>query len=376
MFKNLLVNACRLVVSVTFIFSGLVKLIDPVGTQYKIEDYAAALNLSSWVPSPLPIVVAVAMALLEFMVGINLFFGIRRRVTTLLAFLLLLFYTPLTLWIAVTDMVADCGCFGDALQLTNWQTFGKNVILLLMTAILWWRGNLIVRFISESTQWLVSFYSSIYGLFIASACLRGEPIIDFRPFHIGQHIPTAMQWPDDPEKTPEILDFDLDEALLADTSYVFLLIAPHLETADDGDMDRINEVYDYATDHNYHFLCLTASGDNAIARWQDLTGAEYPFAFMDELTLKTIARSNPALLLLHDGTIVGKWSHHHIPDQHQLSAPLHALPLAHPQPESYRRMLLRLLLWYLVPLALLTFIDRFVVSLRWWRRKHASAKNN
>lgn len=372
----IVVNTCRLVVSTIFVFSGIVKLIDPVGMQYKIEDYAAALDLTNLLPSPIPLVLAVAMALVEFMIGIYLFFGIRRRATTLLLIVLMLVYVPLTLWLAVTNAVSDCGCFGDAVHLTNWQTFGKNIFLLVCSCVLWWRGNLMTRFISESAQWIISLYSVLYGLFIAGACLHGEPIVDFRPFHIGQHIPTAMQWPEDPNEQPQILDFDIDEELLIDTSYVFLLIAPHLETADDGDMDRINEVYDYASAHNYRFLCLTASGDNAISRWQDLTGAEYPFSFMDELTLKTIARSNPALMLLHDGTIVGKWSHNHIPGQQLLTAPLHTLSLAHPHPEGYRRMLLRLLLWYLVPLLLLTFIDRFVFSLRWWRKRHSSSKNN
>ena len=376
-------NTCRLVVSATFIFSGIVKLIDPIGTQFKIEDYAVALGMSGWMPPLLPIVLAVALALLEFCLGIFLFFGIRRRFTTwsILAFLLV--YTPLTLWLAATDAVADCGCFGDAVHLTNWQTFAKNAALLLMAFIIWWRGNLLTRFISESAQWLISFFSVLYGAFIASLSLYAEPIIDFRPFHIGQNIPAAMQWSDDPTLTPEILDFEVipiddaacdTETLLSDTSYTFLLVAPHLELADDGNMERINATYDYATANGYRFLCLTASPAESIRRWQDQTGAEYPFAFVDELTLKTMARSNPALLLLHNGTIVGKWSNALIPDESELSAPLDALPLAHPQPETYRRMLLNLLLWYLLPVLVLTFIDRFFVSFRWWFRSHRTAK--
>ncbi len=369
------VNTCRLVVSATFVFSGLVKLIDPVGTQYKIEDYAAALDLSSLAVAPFPLILAVAMALLEFCLGIYLFFGIRRRLTTTTILLFMLFYTPLTLWLAATDAVADCGCFGDAIHLTNWQTFWKNLVLLACAIIIFWRGNLLTRVISESTQWIISLYSIAYALFLALLCIYAEPVIDFRPFHIGQHIPTAMQWPDDPELQPEILDFDIDgqlttDELLADTSYSFLLVAPYLEIADDSNLEDINVLYDYAHRYGYRFDCLTASDETAIHRWQDLTGAEYAFDFVDELTLKTMARNNPAVLLLHDGTIVAKWSHHLLPTKEELNAPLHALPLAHPQPASHQRLLLNLLLWYLLPLLAITFLDRSVASVRWWRRRH------
>ncbi len=376
------VNLCRLLVSAVFVFSGLVKLIDPVGTAYKIQDYFIAFGIGISATSLLPTLLAVALALLEFCLGVYLLFGIRRRVTTYLLLVFTLFYTPLTLWLAVSDAVADCGCFGDAIKLTNWQTFWKNAILLCMSFIIWWRGNLLTRFISESVAWIISLFSILYGLFIAGIGLTAEPIIDFRPFHIGQHIPTAMLWPDAPNETPEILDFDIQpipgqpdppetDALLVDTSYTFLLVSPHLETADDSNFERINTACDYARRYGYRFLALTASAPEAILRWQDLTGAEYPFAFSDELTLKTIARRNPALVLIHDGTIVAKWPARFIPDDTQLTAPLHGLSLARPQPESHRRAILNLALWYILPLLLLTLVDRFIFSLRWWRRRHA-----
>ena len=372
----IVVNTCRLLVSATFVFSGVVKLIDPIGTQYKIEDYLIALGITGLTGSIWTLLLSVLLSLLEFLLGIYLFFGIRRRLTSWSLLVFMALYTPLTLWLAWTDSVADCGCFGDAVRLTNWQTFWKNVALLLMVVVIWWQGQRMTRFISESVQWIVSLFSLFYGLFTAGLCLTGEPVIDFRPYYVGQNIPAAMEWPDDPMQVPEILDFDIDPEVLADTSYTFLLISPHLELADDGAMDRINTAYDYASAHGYRFLGLTASGEEAIRRWQDLTGAEYTFSFMDELALKTIARSNPALVLLHAGTIVAKWPASAIPDEGRLTAPLDALPLAHPQPESHRRSVVRLLLWYLTPLMLLTLLDRLFFTLRQRRRKHQTAKNN
>ena len=374
------VNTCRLVVSATFVFSGLVKLIDPHGTAYKIHDYLVALQLIDLFSADyLTLIMSIALGVMEFTLGILLFCSIRRRSTIVLMALLTSFYTPLTLWLAITDAVTDCGCFGDAVHLSNWQTFGKNVVLLAMLALLWWQRNRLSRLVSQPLQWLVSLYSVLYALFLTGLCLYGEPIIDFRPFHIMQHIPTAMQWPEDPNAQPEILDFNVEpldgnadnttEAILADSSYTFLLTAPHLEQADDSNLETINALCDYAQKYGYRFLCLTASGDSAIHRWQDMTGAEYPFAFTDELTLKTMARSNPALLLLHNGTIVGKWSNRMMPREEVLTRSLAKLDIAHPRFEDYRRILLTLLLWYVVPLAILILIDRAYASIRWWHRK-------
>lgn len=381
------VNTCRLVVSATFVFSGLVKLIDPSGTAYKIHDYLEALKLSGFFSGDyIPLFTAIALGVTEFTLGILLFCAIRRRSTIVLMSLLTAIYTPLTLWLAVTNAVTDCGCFGDALHLSNWQTFAKNIVLLGLLALLWWKRKCLSRLVSQSLQWLVSLFTVLYALFLTSLCLYGEPIIDFRPFHVMQHIPTAMQWPEDPEALPEILDFEVQpldgnadnttEAILADPSYTFLLIAPHLEQADDSNLESINALCDYAQRYGYRFLCLTASSDSVIHRWQDMTGAEYPFAFTDELTLKTMARSNPGLILLHDGTILGKWSHRTLPKENQLTRSLEKLEIAHPRVETYRRILLTLLLWYIGPLALLILMDRAYMSFQWWRKRRSHVAEN
>jgi uncharacterized membrane protein YphA (DoxX/SURF4 family) len=140
------VNICRLILGIVFIFSGFVKSIDPLGTQYKIEDYLEAFNLQSLFPSFVPLLLSIGIALLEFMVGVFFVFGIRRKFATIMAFIMMLFYTPLTLYIAISNPVKDCGCFGDALIITNWQTFYKNVILLLCVIIVWKYKRYIVNF--------------------------------------------------------------------------------------------------------------------------------------------------------------------------------------------------------------------------------------
>ncbi|MBQ3908581.1 MAG: DoxX family membrane protein, partial [Bacteroidaceae bacterium] len=132
----MLANVCRLLLAVTFLFSGFVKLNDPLGTQYKIEDYAHAFGLAALAPQPVPLVLSVVLAMLEFCLGVWLFFGINRRRSVALAILLMAVFTPLTLYLAIANPVQDCGCFGDALLLTNWQTFWKNVLLLCAALVL------------------------------------------------------------------------------------------------------------------------------------------------------------------------------------------------------------------------------------------------
>ena len=135
--KKVIVNIARIVLAVTLIFSGFVKAVDPMGTQYKIDDYLTALHLSEYFPSIMSLALSVLLSALEFLLGICLLLAIRRRSASVLTLILMLVMTPLTLWLALTNPISDCGCFGDAIVLTNWQTFGKNAILLLAAFIVW-----------------------------------------------------------------------------------------------------------------------------------------------------------------------------------------------------------------------------------------------
>ena len=156
------VNACRFLLAVAFIFSGFVKAVDPLGFQYKIQDYLEAFGMLSWFPSFFPLLAAVILSAIEFSIGVCLFFGIRKKTTTLLAFLLMIFMTPLTLYLALKNPVSDCGCFGDAWVLTNWETFGKNIVLFIAAySTFRWKKE-IIRFISAKTEWLVSLYTILF----------------------------------------------------------------------------------------------------------------------------------------------------------------------------------------------------------------------
>ena len=395
--KKTIVNAARLLLAVVLILSGFVKAVDPLGTQYKIADYAEALNISQWTPDLLTLGAAVALSAVEFLLGICLLFAIRRRLVSKLVLLMMLCMTPLTLWLAVANPISDCGCFGDAIVLTNWQTLWKNVALLLLAIVVWRWPLDIVRFVSRSNQWIVVNYSALFIIALSGWSLYDLPYFDFRPYHVGTDLRKGWMQMMDGEESP-YTDFfveqlseratqdgstegevewhreDITEPLLCNQGYTFLLVSPHLEQADDSQLDRINEVHEYAQDYNYPFYCLTASGQRGIQDWRERTSAEYSFCQTDETTLRTIIRSNPGLLLLKNGRIIRKWSHNRLPGDEELTAPLQLIETGHMPDDSVPKKIALLLLWYVLPLVLLTIADRLWMWSQWVKKKRESNK--
>lgn len=418
--KKVAVNICRLVLALTFTLSGFVKAVDPLGTQYKITDYLAALGMAQHVPDWVTLLASVLLAAGEFILGICLLFAIRRRLVSRLMLLVMAVMTLLTLWVALANPVSDCGCFGDALVLTNWQTFWKNVLLLAAALVVWKHPLAMARFVSRSNQWIVLNYSVVFILFfIAGHSLYTLPRFDFRPYHVGANIREGMEIPEGapqpqfettfvlqkdgrqqeftaenyPDSTwefvdartvqtaqgyvPPIHDFsittgegeDITEAVLSRKGYTFLLIAPHLEKANDSQLDGINRMYEYSLAYGYPFYCLTASTERAIARWRDMTGAEYPFCATDETTLKTVIRSNPGLLLLKEGTVIRKWSHNALPGEAELDGRLEDTELGQLPPDNVTRKILWILTWFVIPLFLLAVADRLWAWTQWIKKK-------
>ena len=364
-----LINTLRFVLAAVFIFSGFVKATDPLGTVYKLGDYAEAFGLGTAVPPHgVLLLAAMLLCLFEFVLGICLLFTIWRRTTLALTLAFLCFMTPLTLYLAVANPVADCGCFGDAIVLTNWQTFWKNVILLAITIPVLINNECLVRLIHRNTQWVISGFAIVsLGLFMR-ANLRHLPLIDFRPYHIGANFEASMAVPEDapqprydtyftlskdgqvqeftlddyPDSTwtfvssrtvlrekgyePPIHDFALIDSEgdditsdLFEPGWRFLLVMNKLQYEDM--LDVINDLYDYATINDCPFYALTSATGADMEQWRDDTGANYDFYTADDITLKTVIRSNPGLLLVHDGTIVGKWSKHDIPRELSFDTP-------------------------------------------------------
>jgi triosephosphate isomerase len=358
-------------------FSGLVKMIDPRGTEYKIKDYAVAFGMDDMFVLYMPLAFSILLALFEFNIGISLLFGTNRRWVSRAMLVFFLIFTPFTLYLAFTNPVHDCGCFGDAVMLTNWQTFYKNLVLLLCALVLFFGYRRQTRLISEHNQWLVSLYTWVFSFILTLYCIYTLPVIDFRPYHIGANISQKMQW-DDLGKQPPITDLvithpvtgeELTDSIISSPGWTFLIVAPRLELADDGIMDKLTELTDYCLEYDYTLVALTSSSDSLINHWRDITGAEYPFLVVDEIPLKTMVRSNPGLLLLHDGVVVNKWASSQIPGAPQLVAPLHKLSWVVREQSSYGQRGLLLFSWYLIPLLICTVLDRLWVGIKLYRER-------
>ena len=413
-------NICRFVLAATFIFSGYVKAIDPLGTLYKLKDYAAATDLNGLLPDWALLIVAIALGTFEFTLGVMMLFAVRRHIITRLTLVFMTLMTLLTVWIFVADPVKDCGCFGDAVVLTNGETLLKNIALLACAALVAWQPTAMTRFVSKTNQWIVRYYTVAYIVLTSIYCLYTLPIFDFRPYHIGMNIKQGMEIPEGAEQPefestfllkkngetreftldnypdstweyvdtktvqtkkgyePPIHDFvltsadtgeDITEQVLTKKGYTFLLISPRLAVADDSNFGDIDQIYEYTEENGVDFYCITASTNEEIERWRDLTGAEYPFCNADETTLKTMIRSNPGLILLKDGTIIGKWSHNTLPQTDELTAPLQQLSIGKAEDDSATQRLLIVLLTFFVPLTLLTIADRTWAWTKWIRNK-------
>ncbi|MGI6573690.1 MAG: BT_3928 family protein [Fermentimonas sp.] len=414
-----LVECTRLVIGVTFLFSGFVKAIDPYGFAYKIEDYLIAFQLVELFPLALP--AALLMVVAEFALGVTLLLGVYRKWTLRLIGLFMLLYTPLTLWIALTNPVEDCGCFGDAFIISNWQTFYKNLVLLLGTLFLLLNWRKMKPLFSRKSAPLTAIFTVVFGFLFSLYNLFHYPIMDFRPYHVGANIPGQMQvdsekgdlletifiyskegveqefteeklpWEDstwtyvdartrvvqEGEK-PAIEDFalaaiyrddadvewytggDVTDLILSEPSYQLLMIAYSLEKVREGRLDRFISARNYAEAHGYPFYLLTASSPQGVGNWEGRHQTCFQFIQADERELKTMIRSQPGLMLLKGGVVINKWGYLGVPHFNEVKTPLDESQLVSPpdrkQAEAGRLGITALL--FAVPLLLLKGRER------------------
>jgi uncharacterized membrane protein YphA (DoxX/SURF4 family) len=349
-----------------FIFSGFVKGVDPLGSTYKFVDYFNAFG-TSWA-NQLAFVLAIVLALAEFGVGVALVLNYRMKIFSWLATIFMAVFLPLTFWIAIKNPVTDCGCFGDALVISNWETFYKNIVLTaLAIVVLVFRNqyNNKFNFLLQN-----GVFASILGLFLFMEfyCYNHLPIIDFRPYKIGNNINEGMKVPPGSpvdeyknefiyknittgeEKNfdetnypwqdtlnwkfvsmksilvkegyhPPIHDFTMENSngdnvadyFLLDPGYTFMLVAYRLDKTSTKTQQKINEFAAKALSKNINFICLTSSSREEIDAFKQEYQAPYEFFLCDEITLKTIIRSNPGLVLLKEGTVLDMWHWRDIP---------------------------------------------------------------
>jgi len=361
----------RLVVGVVFIFSGFVKAVDPLGSAYKFADYFTAFKLGFLEFLALPM--GIFLSAFELILGLTLILGYRRKTLFQVLMWFMSFFTLLTFILALFNPVSDCGCFGDALILTNWQTFFKNVVLMVFVLILYFGRNNVYNSGPVLREWMV------VGILFVSASLfsfwnyRHLPLIDFRPYDVGTVIREEMEIPkgmpvdeymttliyrdketgktssfameDYPKDTllwefvdsesklvkrgyePPIHDFaimdpygsDLVDEILSDGGYSLIMISYKLEGADKDALIHAGEwsqLEIFASD--FSFFAVTAATSAEVESTSAELDLGYSFMAGDETMLKTIVRSNPGFMLLKNGIILGKWAYRDFPLLEQL----------------------------------------------------------
>lgn len=364
----------RWIVGIVFIFSGFVKGIDPMGFNYKLNDYLEAMQIKVLEIFSFP--GAFILPFAEFTIGITLVTGILIRLSTKLAFAFMVFFTPLTFYIALKNPVTDCGCFGDALVISNWQTFYKNIVLIFFTVLLLINRKKLIFITGEKYRQTSFAFLLICYISIVYWSYNHEPIFDFRPYKVGVNIADGMKIPagsptdvyqniyryrnlksnevkqfgdnnfpwqdtinwkfesmDTPLLVkkgykPPIHDFSIQtidqenvtEKYLQDSIFTFLVITYDLEKSSYKKQNELNSLADWAKLKGYHFIGLTSTTGVALEKYQREQLPAYEILFTDQITLKTILRSNPGLILLRKGTVIGKWHYNDFPTQGKVEA--------------------------------------------------------
>ena len=368
---RLVKNLCRIIVGIVFIYSGFVKGIDPLGSDYKFTDYFNAFGMG-WMNAT-TLFFSFALSLAEFLIGTALLFNLWVSRMAWGSLLFMAFFTPLTLVLALTNPVSDCGCFGDAMILTNWQTFWKNIILFLLAIMIFVYRKEYKSSLSLMGQFSFLTLAGAGMLCLSIYCYRHLPVLDFRPYAVGKNITEGMRLPEGAKpdqyevtlkyknkQTGEIRSFTEDnypwqdtlnweyessserlvkkgyitpihdlviehptlgnitEEILEDDNHTILAVAYNLNQSDTQYQPAINRLAEYAQEKGIRFYGLTSSSERDIEAYKKRNHVPYEFCTADEIQLKTMIRSNPGVIILREGTILDKWAGKDVPDVKEL----------------------------------------------------------
>jgi uncharacterized membrane protein YphA (DoxX/SURF4 family) len=349
----------RIIVGLVFVFSGFVKGVDPLGTVFRMDDYFIVFG-TVWA-IPFSLYLTIFLCTLEFILGISLLFNLWIRVTAWPLLLMMIYFTILTFFDAVLNLVPDCGCFGDAVKLSNVNTFLKNLVLMAMIVMIFisrkkYRGVLSANF---ETIVLVLFILAFSGMSVYA--YRHLPVIDFMAWKVGnqvnkratepikvfvtykniktgenkEYLSPDFPWNDstwmaewkfvsqrviDPNadqamalRTEDEAGNDVTGSIIDNPDFQFILVAYDLMETDRAAFRKILPFYKQAVADGYSFVCLTATDFPGIRKFRLTNGTAFEFYTADDVVLKTMVRSNPGLILLKDGKVLGKWHYNDFP---------------------------------------------------------------
>lgn len=354
-----LVEVFRVLLGLLFVFSGFVKAIDPLGNTYKIQDYLTSFGDSFVQYHYLAFPIAIILSTIELMIGLCFLLKIKLKTTSIVALLFMLMMLPLTLYLALTNKVLDCGCFGDAIKLTNWETFYKNVVLFVLIIVLLSSFKKLHNLFLSKIEWILILIFAITGVGISLYSVRHLPMIDFLPYKVGVNIPEAMKippgapadkydtkliyekngvqkeftisnypkdstWKFVDQKTtliskgyqPKIHNFEIFDAQQTNVTeditlykgITNVIVMYDLDKASKEGVDKVEQLYNQTKSNGEHFYALTGTSDDGIAKFVKDTKVSFPLYKADGITLKTIIRANPGFVKIENGIITGKWN--------------------------------------------------------------------
>jgi uncharacterized membrane protein YphA (DoxX/SURF4 family) len=360
----------RIAIGLLFIFSGYVKAIDPIGSEIKFGEYFEAFGMSFLEPGAL--FFGILLATVELIIGLCFLFGLRMKLASLGAILFMAFMTVLTLVLAITDAVQDCGCFGDAIKLTNWQTFYKNLVIMPIVVYTFIERKNYRQIFENKTEWLIAIFLMLASSGISLYAYRHLPFIDFMAYKVGANIPEGMNIPegapadvfekstfiyekdgkqetftldnlpddttwtfvDAPEPkllkrgyVPPTMDFSISsletgesihENVFAQGGYLIFITSANINNAKLKNSETLNKLYDYSANNNINFMMLSGSSEQANQIYLQNAKAKYPVYATDATVLKSMARSNPGIMLLKDNTVLKKWNINDAPSVDEL----------------------------------------------------------
>ncbi len=353
---KILDNFLKYFVGILFIFSGLIKVNDPIGTSIKLKEYFEVFA-NDFAPFfaffiPYSLVIAVFVVVLEVVLGIALLLHYRMKLTSWAFLLLIAFFTFLTFYSAYFNKVTECGCFGDAIPLTPWQSFAKDVVLSVLVILIFIRRNHFKPIMKDRSGNVVMALSFAVNIYLCVYAISHLPYIDFRPYKVGNNIPQLMapsepyrykyimekdgeefeftDYPGDttykykdmiilnPEAQPKITDYHIwtDDGEFTEESFIgnkLFIIFYDISKSKTRNMDKINDLIQSVED-DVEVWALTASADTEFEAFRHEYQLAIPYFYADMTVLEAIIRSNPGLWLMKDGVVVGKWHHNDVPD--------------------------------------------------------------
>lgn len=412
----------RILLGIVFIFSGFVKLVDPWGAEIKFTEYLEAMGLDIF--RALAFYLANLLSILELFTGYLLVFHLRMRWASFFAFLLMLVFTPLTLWLAITGKVSDCGCFGDAVKLTDWETFWKNIALLIPTLTVLFLWKKYRSTVLQKKQRLLSIIGFLFSFGVCYYSYNHLPILDFRPYALGENIEKGMKIPKDApideyattliyKKDGVTKEFTEDNYPWQDTTWhfvdtkqklikkgytppitdFFIVDAKHEDITTkvlenekcllivSYKMEKTNFIQDYK-DLGLEALVkecsltgiksyiLTSSSMQQIENMRAFLRPSIPFITADDKVLEAMIRANPGILLLSHGTIQGKWNINDIPTNFKTIEEAYNIPPEKLQEARKSKELYTTLLLFLS----LTIITLTILKINKNEKKNRSGK--